>query len=154
MAIFTKTSDDPKDRMLQFLMKQTGMDETDLLIEMSKDRIHQLINTGHTIGEMNEIAKEEGFAEAWNAMKVTDLFSGKKSKEPSASTGRLTKAEIGSLTEAIQGYLRDNPRSRIGDISSAVGFDAAKIRPQLAKLKGAGVVFSEGEKRDTTYSLK
>jgi predicted transcriptional regulator len=57
------------------------------------------------------------------------------------------------LREAILSFLKKNPKSKKTEIAQAVGFDPAKITPQLTKLKDEGLVKTEGSRRDMVYRV-
>jgi DNA-binding transcriptional ArsR family regulator len=149
-----KKSGITQDELYKMLLEKVGMTEQELMKDIYKDRILELARKGSTIGEMLEVADAEGFHDALLSLKFTEIMPHKTRTTTTTGGTRLTKNDVEKLQEAIQTHLKKNPGSSIGELVEATGYDAGKVRPQLAKLKEAGLIETSGTKRDTVYTLR
>ena len=73
-----------------------------------------------------------------------------------AATGRVrrTAEQLEELSEKLIDFLRENPRSTIGEIADAVGETTKEVRGPILALIEEGRISKTGERRGTRYSAK
>jgi len=86
--------------------------------------------------------------------KSTGKKAGKRAPKKTGKGGRRRRRspeEIEAAKADIVSYVRANPGTAMGDLSSALGEDQAVIRLQLNQLLEEGALRKEGERRGTRY---
>jgi hypothetical protein len=115
-----------------------------------------------TVGQLCEMAREQGWLAQLEALSLSELeaiFSGRPAKPlaaPSASRGerkRMTKVEMEEAKQQMLDFLRSNPWSSAARIGDAIGLDSKVTGRVARKLREAGEVQTQGEKRATRYAL-
>ncbi len=147
----------------RFLIDKLGGEEQ-VLAEFIRSKIAdtELDPERITIGRLYEMAREQGWQpqlEAMSLSKLESLFSGRAPKAVATSPAskgerkRMTKAEMEDAKQQMLDFLRANPWSSAAQIGDAIGLDSKVTGRVAKKLREAGEVQTQGEKRATRYAL-
>ena len=104
------------------------------------------------------LAREEEDGDLIKALEVAiaALDAGEGGAGPVATGGRVrrTAEQLEELGEKLVDFLRENPRSTIGEIAEAVGESTKEVRGPILGLMEEGRISKTGERRGTRYSAK